>query len=200
MTQYGTRAGRRIVDLPSIAAMGAAASGANTDITSVYLDNTGLKVKDTNASHGLSIVPGSNITADKTLTLTTGDQDNILDCAALAGASTAWTAFTPTVAASSGTLSTVAGAGRYKTVGKTTFFQVTITITTNGTGSGFITATLPNTANNTATFIGRNDTAGTWLGGIVTAASNSLAIITLTNTYPGANNTVLVVGGVYEST
>jgi len=54
---------------------GVAASGANTDITSVYLDNTGLKIKDTNATHGLSIVPGSNLTADKTLTITTGDSD-----------------------------------------------------------------------------------------------------------------------------
>lgn len=53
--------------------LGAAASGANTDITSVYLDNTGLKIKDTNASHGLSIVPGSNLTADRVLTITTGD-------------------------------------------------------------------------------------------------------------------------------
>jgi len=53
--------------------LGAAASGANTDITSVYLNNTGLKVKDTNASHGLSIVPGSDLTADRVLTLTTGD-------------------------------------------------------------------------------------------------------------------------------
>ena len=55
--------------------LGAAASGANTDITSVYLNNTGLKVKDTDASHGLSIVPGSNLTADHTLTLVTGDAD-----------------------------------------------------------------------------------------------------------------------------
>lgn len=55
--------------------LGAAASGANTDITSVYLNNTGLKIKDTNATHGLSIVPGSNITADRTLTVTTGDAD-----------------------------------------------------------------------------------------------------------------------------
>lgn len=50
-----------------------AASGANTDITSVYLNNTGLKVKDTDSSHGLSIVPGSNLTANRTLTVTTGD-------------------------------------------------------------------------------------------------------------------------------
>lgn len=35
--------------------------------------NTGLKVLDTDASHVLSIVPGSNITANRTLTLTTGD-------------------------------------------------------------------------------------------------------------------------------
>lgn len=53
--------------------LGAAASGANTDITSVYLNNTGLKIKDTNASHGLIVAPGSDLTADRTLTLTTGD-------------------------------------------------------------------------------------------------------------------------------
>lgn len=53
--------------------LSAAASGANTDITSVYLSNTGLKVKDTNASHGLSIVPGSDLSADRVLTVTTGD-------------------------------------------------------------------------------------------------------------------------------
>jgi hypothetical protein len=64
---------------------GVAASGANTDITSVYLNNTGLKIKDTNASHGLSIVPGSNITADKTLTIVTGDADRTIT---LAGALT----------------------------------------------------------------------------------------------------------------
>lgn len=55
-----------------------ASSGANTDITSVYLDNTGLKIKDTNASHGLSIVPGSDLTLDRTLTVTTGDANRTL--------------------------------------------------------------------------------------------------------------------------
>lgn len=54
-------------------ALSAAKSGANTDLTSLYLDNTGLKIKDTNASHGLTIAPGSDLTADRTLTLTTGD-------------------------------------------------------------------------------------------------------------------------------
>lgn len=57
----------------------AAASGANTDITSIYLDNTGLKLKDTNASHGLIIAPGTDLTADRTLTITTGDAARTLD-------------------------------------------------------------------------------------------------------------------------
>ncbi len=63
-------------------ALSAAQSGANTDITSIYLDNTGLKIKDTNASHGLSIVPGSNLTADRILTITTGDAARTLDISA----------------------------------------------------------------------------------------------------------------------
>ena len=57
----------------SLSNLSGATRGANTDITSVYLANTGLKVKDTDASHGLSIVPGSNLTADRVLTVTTGD-------------------------------------------------------------------------------------------------------------------------------
>lgn len=58
--------------------LGAAASGANTDITSVLLSNTGLTVYDTDASHKLSIVPGSNLTANRTFTVTTGDADRTL--------------------------------------------------------------------------------------------------------------------------
>ncbi len=81
-----TAAGRALLDDASAAAqlatLGAAASGANTDITSVYLNNTGLKVKDTNASHGLSIVPGSDLAADRVFTLTTGDAARTLDISA----------------------------------------------------------------------------------------------------------------------
>jgi hypothetical protein len=45
----------------------------------VTLPNTGLHLLDTNASHDLIIAPGSNITADRTLTLTTGDTNIILN-------------------------------------------------------------------------------------------------------------------------
>lgn len=46
-----------------------------TDIT---IPNTGLHLLDTNASHDLIIAPGSDITADRTLTITTGDASRVL--------------------------------------------------------------------------------------------------------------------------
>lgn len=47
-------------------------------MTTVTLPNTGLHILDTNASHDLIIAPGSNLTADRTLTITTGDSDRTL--------------------------------------------------------------------------------------------------------------------------
>lgn len=50
----------------------------------VYINNTGLEVADTDASHALTIKPGSNLTANRTLTLTTGDADVSVDLANMA--------------------------------------------------------------------------------------------------------------------
>lgn len=46
-----------------------------TGVASITVNNTGLHILDTNASHDLIIAPGSDLTADRTLTLTTGDAD-----------------------------------------------------------------------------------------------------------------------------
>jgi hypothetical protein len=50
--------------------------------TVLTVPNTGLHILDTNASHDLIIAPGSNITADRTLTLTTGDANRTLTISA----------------------------------------------------------------------------------------------------------------------
>ena len=50
-----------------------------TDMITVA--NTGLHILDSNATHDLIIKPGSNITADRTLTLTTGDADRTVTLA-----------------------------------------------------------------------------------------------------------------------
>ena len=50
----------------------------NDGTGTVDLANTGLKVRDSNASHTLNFKPGSNLTADRILTVTTGDADRTL--------------------------------------------------------------------------------------------------------------------------
>lgn len=58
----------------SIASTGVTTTTASIPFAAgVTINNTGLKVYDTNASHTLAIVPGSNLTSNRTLTLTTGD-------------------------------------------------------------------------------------------------------------------------------
>ena len=49
--------------------------------TITTIPNTGLHILDTNASHDLIIKPGSDLTADRTLTLTTGDADRTISLA-----------------------------------------------------------------------------------------------------------------------
>lgn len=60
----------------------AAASGGINDgdtlSTGLTFPNTGLHILDTNASHDLIIAPGSDLTADRTLTVTTGDASRTL--------------------------------------------------------------------------------------------------------------------------
>lgn len=50
--------------------------------TVITAPNTGLHVLDTDASHDLILKPGSNLGADRTLTITTGDADRTLDISA----------------------------------------------------------------------------------------------------------------------
>lgn len=58
-----------------------AATLANT-ATTVALGNTGLRVYDTGADHLLSIVPGENLTNNRTLQVVTGDADRTLTISA----------------------------------------------------------------------------------------------------------------------
>lgn len=57
-------------------------AGKGTGGVVLTATNTGLHILDTNASHDLIVSPGSNLTADRTLTVTTGDADRTLDLGA----------------------------------------------------------------------------------------------------------------------
>ena len=49
---------------------------------SIALTNLGLRIRDTDESHNLTIAPGSNLSSARTLTLTTGDANRTLDISA----------------------------------------------------------------------------------------------------------------------
>jgi hypothetical protein len=57
---------------------------------------------------------------------------------------TAWTAYTPTVTCATGTLTTATAAGRWKSLGKIVWLQVSVAITTVGTCTGNLNFSLPN--------------------------------------------------------
>lgn len=115
---------------------------------------------------------------------------------------TTWTTYTPTVTSGTGALTTVSATGRYKTIGKTVFIAVTVTITTNGTGATNIRATLPNTAaSGTYVLSGReNAISGKMLQGLILPSVTVITLFNYDNTYPGANGASIVLSGVYEST
>lgn len=110
----------------------------------------------------------------------------------------AWTAYTPTITAGSGTITTKSATGRYKQLGKTIFLQMAITITTNGSGAVSVNATLPFTGGSTCVISGRENIAtGKMLQGII--VGGSIFILNYDNTYPGADGANLFLSGVYES-
>lgn len=116
---------------------------------------------------------------------------------------TAFTAYTPTVTASSGTITTATASGRYKVLGKAIFLEVQVNITTNGTGAGVLNATLPGGITPAANFIlaGRELAVnGQMLSGTIQTSGTTIGIMKYDNTYPGANGAVLVLSGIYEST
>lgn len=99
--------------------------------------------------------------------------------------------YTPTVTAQSGSLTTVSATGRWLRIGDLIHLQVYITITTNGTGSGYINVTLPfATANNGTPAVGsgREDiSTGKQLQVRASPNSSDAVVFTYDNLYPGGS-------------
>lgn len=74
---FGTSGGAYTLTIPAVGGSRTFAfiNEAQTFSAVQTFTNTGLHILDTNASHDLIIAPGSDLTADHTLTITTGDAD-----------------------------------------------------------------------------------------------------------------------------
>lgn len=117
------------------------------------------------------------------------------------GTPSAWTAYTPSVTAGVGALTSASATGRYIKIGKTIHFQQSITITDNGTGSVYIATTLPAQAGTGFETItaGRNNSTGKMLQCEITSGATLSRIFNYDNTYPAASGNLLYVSGTYEA-
>lgn len=102
--------------------------------------------------------------------------------------------FTPTVTASSGTITTVGSvSGQYTRIGRQVVVQFQVTITTNGTGAGYVIVSgLPYALNFFSGGTGRDNATGKQLlifGDNFTATS--VYISYYDGNYPGTNNGLL---------
>lgn len=131
-----------------------------------------------------------------------GTSTNVVFAANVDGQQT-WAPYTPTFASTSGTITTASATGYYYLSGKTVFFKVRASITTNGTGADALKFTLPITSKAgqlPANCSGRESaTTGAMLSGTVAAGTSSLVVRAYNNGYPGANGAVIDVTGFYEA-
>lgn len=116
-----------------------------------------------------------------------------------------WLPWTPTITASSGTITTSSAVARYKIDPldqKTIFVQIAITITTNGTGATALLCSLPFTSenNNIPGTINGKEVANTGrtCSGHIAVNTSSMTIHYEGGTYPGANGNIIVLNGFYK--
>lgn len=106
--------------------------------------------------------------------------------------------YTPTITAGAGTLTSVAANGSYTKIGRQVTVNISIAITTNGTGAASLVATLPFPvgAGNEALGFGReNNLTGKMLQ--AWGASATVGIVNYDNTYPGGSGSAHFITVVY---
>ena len=114
----------------------------------------------------------------------------------------AFAAYTPTITAAAGAITSVSATGRYVQVGKLLFLQSTITVTTNGTGATAIILPLPGGFTSAAfayVINGRaNAVSGKQLHGAIQPSTTSFSVFNYDGSYPAADGEVLQLSGFIE--
>ena len=108
-----------------------------------------------------------------------------------------WTAYTPTVTAATGSITTSSASGRWIQIGKFAFATVSVTITTNGTGGGTLIVSAPVTTTSDSTTIYRENAVTGGIGQVITSGA-TFRLNTTANGYPAANGYVFLFGIGFE--
>lgn len=114
----------------------------------------------------------------------------------------AWTSFTPTITASTGTITTVgAVSGAYQKIGKTIRFRMSIAITTIGTASGRLIATLPFNAAGAGAGSASGFAQGTRIvAGVVSYdVAHKLSVVADGGIFPLGSGESMYLAGTYEA-
>lgn len=183
-----------------------AAVGANWDIVQVNVD--GAVVGPASATNGgFARFSGTSgkLLQDHAATIALGSEVSGVLLEANGGTGdtgTAWTAYTPALTVGSGSLTLASASGRWKKIGKTVFFSINVSITTNGTAATTLNATLPvaaASAGYSQIFACRDEGLGAFLQGRLLSGGSVVTFITSANAYPGANGSSICCTGTYES-
>jgi hypothetical protein len=112
-----------------------------------------------------------------------------------------WTAYTPTLAAGSGSLTSASATGRFFRISNNVSFSIRIAITTNGTAATHITATLPVAAFAMSQVLsGYHETNTEVMSAVI--LSGAPTVVQIRNSageYPGANGAAFIISGTYEA-
>ena len=107
----------------------------------------------------------------------------------------AWTTYTPTVTATTGSFTTVSATGRYTRVGKLAVVQFSVTITTNGTAAGQVVVTAPFGALASSTYMGvvreSNATGNMGYAAISSGGGSSFYCANYDNSYMGGTGRLI---------
>lgn len=158
---------------------------------------------------GYATIPGSGAGSVSTLigdvAITAGNSVTLNTVSVAKGGTgdtgTAWTTYTPSIAAGTNSFTTASATGRYKQLGKTVIFQATLTITTNGTAASNVQIGIPTTAGSGKYPVVGYEAGltGKQLAGIINASASSAVVTLYDGTYPGGTGAMPVINGVYEA-
>lgn len=112
-----------------------------------------------------------------------------------------WTAYTPVWSSDGGAFGGLSSSGRYLTMGKTMFYEVSGSITSVGIASGTAYFTLPIGTSASAVIGNGKDVGltGKALSGQINNGSTQVAVQFYDGSSPIAKNALLVLNGIYET-